>query len=177
MAKMEVRLILEILGRPAEHIVQGLKMIIDKMKTEKGVKIQHFKIMEPTKAKDTEDLFTTFAEVEVELEDMNSLFLIVFNYMPSNIELISPENITLNNNDLNHAVNQIVQRLHQYDSVAKGLMNEREFLVQKLREVAPHLFQQQSQSQVPTVQEVKQDSDKKEVKESKVSKKKKSKKN
>src|SRR3989338_452619 len=103
MKEMQARLILEILGRPPEHIVSGMQMLIDKMKQEKGIKIQHFKIHEPTKVKDSQELYTTFAEVEVEIDSIHNLFLIAFNYMPANIEIIYPENVELNNGDMNQA--------------------------------------------------------------------------
>lgn len=156
MKGIQARLILEILGRPPEHIVQGMKMLIDKMRQEKGVKIGHFKIHEPTKVKDAQDLYTSFAEVEIEADSIHSLFLVAFNYMPANIEIIYPENIELNNGDFNQAINQLVQRLHNYDAVTKNVLAERDFLAQKLKEYAPHLFKQPEQAQ-PVVSEVKKE--------------------
>jgi len=152
MAKaIQVRLILEILGRPPEHIVQGLSMLIEKMKQEKGIKIVHFKIHEPVLAKDSKDMFTTFADIDVEVDGIHDLYFIIFNYMPANIEVIYPENIELNNNDLNQAMNQLAHRLHNYDAVTKKVLAERDFLVEKLKEVAPHLFQPVQQTPVQTV--------------------------
>ncbi|MEK6856341.1 MAG: hypothetical protein AABX66_04255 [Nanoarchaeota archaeon] len=146
MSEIQLRIILEILGRPPEHIVEGLKMLVEKLKNEKGVKLQHFKIHEPTLVKEAKDLYTTFADVEIAVDSINSLFMVAFNYMPANIEVIYPENVELNNNDLNHAVNQLIQRLHNYDAVTKNVVAERDFLAQRLKVHEPHLFNQPQQS-------------------------------
>lgn len=157
MEKIQCRFILEILGRPPEHIVQGLQMIIEKLKQEKGIKIQHFNVHEPVQVKDSKDLYTTFADIEVEVDSLHFLFTILFNYMPANFEVIYPEKLTLDNNELNQLVNELAQRLHNYDAIAKNIIGERNFLLQKIKEISPQLYQQittppQTQQQANQVQ-------------------------
>ena len=71
---------------------------------------------------------------------------IIFAYMPSNIEVLSPQEVTLSNADFNEITGILTQRLHDYDAIAKRMVSERHILEQKLREVAPHLFQQSPES-------------------------------
>ena len=60
--------VLEILGRPKEHLIQTLDKLIDTLNKEKGVKVIEKKIKEPVELKDNKDFYTTFAEVEIEVE-------------------------------------------------------------------------------------------------------------
>ena len=59
---------------------------------------------------------------------------IVFNYMPSNIDIITPERINLTNSDLNDLFNTLAQKLHRYDEIAKTVLMERKKLAKKLKE-------------------------------------------
>lgn len=140
MDKIKADLVFEILGRPAEHIKTALSSLIEKLGTEKGVKVIEKKIHEPTEVKESKDLYTTFSEVSVEFDSIENLFGITFVYMPAHVEIISPTNFTLTNLHLNELSNTILARLHNYDAIAKKLIYEKDFLVNKLREVAPQLF-------------------------------------
>ena len=148
MEKLHVGIILEILGRPKENLISALEGLINKLGAEPGVKVLRQTIHEPVLAKDSKDLFTSFAEVTLELDSLSNYFGILFAYMPANIELISPERITLPNDELNLLANRLAARLHDYDAITKKAVVERDFLIKKLREAAPHLFKQQPQNAV-----------------------------
>ncbi len=169
MEPLTVHAILEVLGRPAENVTDALKIIVDKMKAEKELKLISHKIHEPVPVKDSDNLFTSFVEVELELPSLNHLFSFLFVYMPANIEISYPENLTLSNQDLNQMTNQLMHRMHQYDAIAKNALSEKDFVMKKLYEVAPHLFKKKDEQVQPT-QEV--NSNKKESKKVKSKKKK-----
>lgn len=148
MDKIQVNIILEILGRPVENVQLGLSALIDKLGKEKGIKILEQTSHAPVPVKESKDLFTSFAELMLELDSLDNYFGLMFSYMPSNIELIHPEKISLRNDDLNSLGNRLLLRLHDYDSIAKKMIFERDIAIGKLKEHAPHLFQkQQTQSQ------------------------------
>lgn len=141
MKKIQVRMILEILGRPPEHIKEAMSVLLQRLKSEPGVAIIEETHHEPIKVQDTKDLYTTFSEIIFEVESLTMYFGIIFAYMPSNVEVLSPQEIGMTNADLNEIAGLLTQRLHDYDSIAKRMVNERHILEQKLREVAPYLFQ------------------------------------
>lgn len=149
MQKIQVNLIFEILGRPPEHIKEALNTLVVKMGSEKGVKILSKQYHEPKKVEDPKahDLYTAFAEVTAELDTLANYFQIIFQYMPANMEIVSPESITLNNFELNELANALLQRLHNYDALTKNVVFERDMFARKLQEVAPHLFKQPEQQQ------------------------------
>lgn len=130
---ISANLILEVLGKPKEHLVETLNNIIDKIKEEKGVTVVDTKINEPVTLKNNEDLFTTFAEVEVKVETISHMAMLMFKYMPAHIEIISPEQLVMSNNGWNDVLNEIVRRLHGYDEVARVIQVEKSILEKKLK--------------------------------------------
>jgi hypothetical protein len=168
--KGEIRaiLILEILGRPKEYLIESLNTIIDKMGSEKGVKIEHKKINEPHLVEGQKDLYTTYAEVEVKVDEQFMLVMLVFKYMPSHIEMISPEEFIFKNSEYNDMLNEVTRRLHGYDELAKILQFKNSALENQLKDILtkhPEILEELKQ-QTSENKEVK-NSDKKEKKKKK----------
>ena len=141
MKKLRVQIVLEILGRPAENVKEALNTLVVRLGSEPGVKIISKNYHDPIFVEGAKDLYTAFAEVSLELDTIDNYFGIMFAYMPSNIELINPEEITLSNQDLNQLAGKLIQRLHDYDAITKKMIYERDIVVNKLKEVAPELFE------------------------------------
>lgn len=134
---IKAMLVLEIIGRPAKHLVETLEELIKQMDEEKGVIVREKKINEPAEMKDQKEFYTTFAEVEVEVEEILYLALLMFKYMPAHIEVISPGLIALTNNGWSEILSELVRRLHSYDEVAKILKLQNNQLQEKLKEFIP----------------------------------------
>ena len=130
--KLTAVLILEILGKPPEHLKKVLGEMADKIGAAKDVKIIDRKIAEPKPLED-KDLFTSFAELEVQT-DLKNLMGIIFGSMPSHIEITEPEQINMSNSETNLFFNELLRRLHQYDELAKALMLERQAIVKQIQE-------------------------------------------
>lgn len=128
-------LILDIIGRPPQYLVESLEKITEEMGKEKGVSIKSKKIKEPTVMKDNKEFYTTFSEIEVEVEDILYLAILMFKYMPAHIEVISPETISLSNNGWSDILSELVRRLHSYDEVARILQIEKQELLRKIQEL------------------------------------------
>jgi hypothetical protein len=143
MEKIFAALTIEVMGKPVEYVNESLRTLVTRMGAEKGVKIVNKAYHEPISVEGSKDLFTTFAEVEMEFDAPSNYFFIIFSYMPSHVEIIRPENFHITNFDLNELSNALVQRLHGYDAVTKNTLMEKELLMKKLKEVAPHLFNEE----------------------------------
>ena len=128
-------MILEAIGKPPEHLVNALNEIVDKIGGEKGVIVKNKKINEPTLIKDRKDFYTSFAEIEVEVEEILYLAVLVFRYMAAHLEISSPELIALTNSGWNDFLNELTRRLHGYDEVARILQIEKNILENKFREI------------------------------------------
>src|SRR3989344_2734707 len=131
--KIEAAVIFEILGRPPEHLTDSLSKIISELNNEKGIKVKESKIHEPTEVKENKELFTTFADLIVEVDNLEWIVGLMFKYMPAHIEIISPEKITLGNNTWNEFLNELARRLHRYDEVARVLQAEKTILENKVK--------------------------------------------
>ena len=140
MEPLQIQLILEVLGRPADNVKQALASIVIKLGKEQHVKILENTFHEPVPVKDAHDLFTAFAELTLEIRTLEAYFIVLFMYMPSHVELLYPEHITLTNTELNAFANSIVQRMHQYDAVVKNTLVERDIFLRKIQERAPAVF-------------------------------------
>ncbi len=143
--KMKAMLLFEIIGRPPEHLTEALKGIIMQMGSENGIKVKENKIAEPKKMEQKtgmttpeggiqeNEFYSSFAEVEIEADDLLSLTTLMFKYMPAHVEIISPENITLSNGNWSEILSELIRRLHGYDEVARVLQVEKTVLENKLR--------------------------------------------
>ena len=128
-------LIFEMLGRPAEHLKSTFEQFINKLSEEEGVEILNKKINEPKRLEKTkQELFTTFAETEINFKNLQSLIKILFLYMPSHIEILSPSELRIKNFDIATLTNELVRKLHQYDEIAKRLAIERAILQKQLQQ-------------------------------------------
>jgi hypothetical protein len=130
--EVKAMLIFQALGRPPEHLKSAVQEIVDKIKEEKGTEVLSSEIKEPTETKEQKDLYSTFAEVEVKVEEPAYLMMLVFKYAPAHIEINSPEKIILTNNDFAEMLSETTRKLHQYDEVARILQGQRQELEVKL---------------------------------------------
>ena len=128
-------LIIDVIGKPPEHLTETLNNIIKKIDDEKGVDVISKKLNEPTLMKDQKNFYTSFVEVEVEVEEIFGLIILMFKYMPAHIEIIYPELIALTNNGWNDVLNELTRRLHGYDEIARIVNVEKSILEKKLRGV------------------------------------------
>lgn len=139
MEKIRALFIFEILGTPKEHIKNALDEFVSKIGEQKGIYIEKKKIHEPKPCEKEEmkDLFTTFAEVEVSIDDLNLLFAIVLNMLPSHVEILGPDEIKIKNFEISPILSELAIKLHRYDEVAKILALERNNLMNKIKELEP----------------------------------------
>jgi hypothetical protein len=146
MEAIEARFIIEIMGRPAEHIKLTMQNLIEKIGSEKGVHITTHKVHEPRPVEKSTNLFTTFAEMEAKFDSIEMFLGVIFAYMPSNVDVISPPNFKLSSEELGSVGNAIIAKLHMYESITKRLLGERDILLNRLKEA--HVPIQPEQSQV-----------------------------
>lgn len=128
-------LIVEILGRPPEHVGAALKKILGLMQKDKNMILLNKKIYKPKKVKESRDMFTAFMEIEVLANGLKKLFEVCFDYMPSSVEVVEPTNLKFNLAQVNAIINDLASRLHKYDEVAKRFNIEKQILQGKLNDV------------------------------------------
>lgn len=119
--------IVEILGSPKDHVIKTMDSYIEKMKKEKNIKILEAK---KSKVEQKEKLFSIFADIEMLAKTPSNIVDYCFDYMPSSIELIEPENVKFNSHEFSNFFNDLQARLHQLDMIVKKLRAENKVLNQ-----------------------------------------------
>ena len=128
-------MIVEVIGKPPNHLNETLEKIIKEIGNEKDVVVVSKKINNPEPMKNQKGFYMNFAEIEVEVKDIIKLVILMFKYMPAHIEIINPEAIVLTNNGWNDILNELTRRLHGYDEMARIVQVEKSILEKRLREV------------------------------------------
>jgi len=149
MVKIQASIIFEIMGRPREYLVESMEEVISKVGKEEGVEILNKKIHEPRELEERKGIYTTFAEADMEFEKEDSFFMMLFSYMPANVEVTSPAEWKFQINEFNIFLNELLRKLHQYDNLAKAFILEKnnmqayiQQLIQKIRAYEPDFGEQ-----------------------------------
>jgi hypothetical protein len=121
---LHVQSIIEIVGKPKEFIVEQLNKHLEQIKDNKKLEVEEIDIEEPAEVEDQPGLFSTFADVIFWAEDSKDLIAFCFDYMPSSIEIIDPEQKIMKMADLTDLLNDLQGRLHHVDMLAKNLHQE-----------------------------------------------------
>lgn len=116
--KLIVRMVIEVLGTPQKHVEKTIKLIIENFKEEEGVKVVSAKAYEAEKVK---ALWSTFCDIEFQVENIERLTNLCFNYMPSSLEIVGPSELKIQISQLNNILNDLMSKLHGYDMIIKDI--------------------------------------------------------
>ena len=108
--KILARVLVEVLGAPKEHIEKAIMMLVDKMQEQRDIKILS---EETAEAAPRGKLFSTFSELDIEFKDLVSLEKFMFDFTPSSIEIIEPENLVLSKGFFSGVLNDFMLKLHE----------------------------------------------------------------
>ncbi len=144
---LHTRVILEILGKPKEHIEQTMQEYVDKIAKNENIKIITKEVAEakeqevPSGTKEeSEKVWTTFAELEFLIKGISKLVGFCFDYMPSSIEILGPDNIVFNHHTITDFINDLQAKLHRMDAVLKNQNNENQFLKRNMHSMIQNLL-------------------------------------
>ncbi len=125
--KIILRSVIEVLGRPKEHVEASLKGYIDKLKADERYGVTSCEFAE-IKEQAEQEAWATFAEVEMKVEKIEDITAFCFDYMPSMVEIIEPAEITFKDAEVSGFLNDLQAKLHQVDMVAKQVKMENDHL-------------------------------------------------
>lgn len=128
-------LIVEVLGRPANYLPEALKTHVENINNIKNTRITNLKIAEAKKIEGQEDAYSCFAEVEVETESLSSLMGLVFDFMPSSVEVLEPYDLEFNSQEASMFLSDLSGRLHKYDEIAKLAKFQVQQLTQRFQQM------------------------------------------
>ncbi|MFA5176472.1 MAG: hypothetical protein WC413_04425 [Candidatus Nanoarchaeia archaeon] len=130
--KTKIKAIIEIAGFPEEHIKKVMNEVMGNLEKEKGIKVITKDVAEVKKVQET--LWSTFADLELQLNDMEVLTNFCFNYMPSSVEIIEPLKLDGEVKPIENMINDLLARLHNFTMFLKNLQAENIMLKKQLEE-------------------------------------------
>ena len=116
-------MIVEMAGRPAEHVKEMLANHVGVLDKNKDIEVHSINVSEPKEIEmenvpKGSEMFTCFAEVDFEVESFARLSEVVFDFMPSSVEVLEGK-VSLDSSEASNLLNNIAGRMHRYDEIAK----------------------------------------------------------
>ena len=124
-AHVRCRTIIEVLGKPKEHVEDALKQYIAHIKEDSELVVLNEDYSE---AKEQGNLWSKFVELDLVIKGTKKLISFCFEYMPSSLEILKPEHLIMSNTELSNFLNDLQARLHNVDMVVKQQKAENDFL-------------------------------------------------
>ena len=117
--KIQAIMIVEVAGRPGEYVKKGLETHLLRLDQIEDLEIISKTISEPKKLENQEEAYVCFSEIEFKIPTFQRLLDLIFDFMPSSIEIIHPGRIDIDSQEATMFVNNMAGRLHRYDELAK----------------------------------------------------------
>ena len=119
MDTIRTKSIIEIVGKPEEHITNTMNKVVDLIESNKKIDLINKKI---AKTKEIKGLWSTFGEFEIDFSNFEDLGTFCFEFMPSSLEIIDPEKLTIDSKEIENFTNDVMAKLHQYDMIVKQII-------------------------------------------------------
>lgn len=127
---IRARIIIEVLGKPKEHVEEAIKGYLNKIRQDDNVMVVKDNTSDSV---EKEGFWLVFAEIEIVVKGLQKLIAFCFEYMPSSLEIIKPTSFTTTNNELAGFFNDLQARLHNVDMIVKQLKSENSFVKRNMR--------------------------------------------
>lgn len=101
----------EVAGRPKEHVAESLTQYLANIRKDSRIAILQEEREEVTEHED--GMFSTFAEVEMVVQDLETFTWLCMNFSPASIEILEPDSITVETRDLTNWLNDLLAKLHE----------------------------------------------------------------
>lgn len=132
---LRIRVLFEIIGTPKKHIEDTLKAYIENVKTHEGVIVLEEEFEEATEIKNQEEeketvpMWGTLAEVEMLVDGIDKLTWLAINFSPASIELLEPDNLTMESKEVSNWITDVLARLHEIGVHQKTINNQNQGLI------------------------------------------------
>jgi len=119
METIRTKSIIEIVGKPEEHITKTMNEVVKLIESNKKIDLISKNIAE---TKEVKGLWSTFGEFEIDFSSFKDLGNFCFDFMPSSLEIIDPEKFNIDSKEIEEFTNDVMAKLHQYDMVVKQMI-------------------------------------------------------
>jgi len=137
--EIKIRAIIELMGRPPEFLTETINKTLEALEKEDGIKIVRKEIFEPKEMEEEKSMFSSFVEMELITKNIEKMFEFILMYMPSNVEIIEPSELSFQAGEANAIFNNIIEKIHRLDSIAKRMGFENMYLKRQLEAMMPKI--------------------------------------
>jgi hypothetical protein len=123
------RLIFEIFGKPKENVDTAIKLLVENLKEKEDLKIIVEKYFD---AEEKENMWSNFVELELLSKNMDSFLGLIVDFLPSSIEILEPEKVNINSNEIAGVLNDLTVKLTHMSNEYQKSSLESAFLKKKL---------------------------------------------
>ena len=127
--EIQIKTIIEILGKPKEHVETTMQNVLTELEKKEGITIVSKEI---AKTKELENFFSTYADLELKMTDMDKLIDFCFDFLPSSIDILEPEKFDLGSKKLSDFFNDLLAKLHQQSMLIRNMHAENTLMKQQL---------------------------------------------
>jgi len=131
-AHVRCRTIIEVLGKPKEHVEDAIKQYIEHIKEDSELVVLN---EDYSDAEEQGKLWSKFVELDLVIKGTKKLISFCFEYMPSSLEVLKPEHLIMQNAELSNFLNDLQARLHNVDMIVKQQKAENDFLRQNMHAI------------------------------------------
>ena len=119
---LRCKIIIEVLGKPKEHVEESIRDYVEKIKKDTGFIVLNADFAASEEKE--EGLWATFVELDMVVKGLPKLIAFCFDYMPSSLEISKPEELLMQKSTIEDLMNDLQARLHAVDMVVKKQKNE-----------------------------------------------------
>ena len=125
LSHIRCRTIVEILGKPKEHVEETLKGYVSGIKKDRDLVVLGEDYADAT---EQGNMWAKFVELDLVVKGLPKLIGFCFEYMPSSIEIIKPDEFKVLGSEMAGFLNDLQGRLHNVDMLTKQLKFQNDFL-------------------------------------------------
>jgi len=123
--RVTARIVFEIVGNPKEHVIETINRYLTSIKQEEGITFKKEYIAD---VEERDGLWSTFAEVELIVPDLDKLTWLCVNFTPASVEILEPAEFHLTDKQVSDWQNDLLALLHEIGAHAKNMTSENDLL-------------------------------------------------
>ncbi len=137
---IKAKMLIEVAGFPQEHVDHAMKLIAEKFaadRTDVRNISEKTNAAKKVESKDITEFYAGFLEIDAEYKDVIPLLHLTLEFLPAHVEILEPQNLQLESTDLTELFTDISGRVHQYESMIRGLKAEQEIIEREYNKLIP----------------------------------------
>jgi hypothetical protein len=122
----------EIMGNPKEHVEKTIREFMGNIKKDSEINVLNEDYGEAEEVKDSDGLFSAYCDAEMLVQTLDKFNWLCVNFMPSNIEIIAPEELRFSDKDLTNWFNDLLAKLHEVSISYRQETTKQDLLIQNM---------------------------------------------